>query len=387
MKYNISKLSLSLVAATAILFTSCKDDDTTETPAPVTSAPETYSFERNGETTVAYSGQEDRIAMLNAIGRELAEVNSGGSVDAQTLKDMFANENGAFSSEGYTKDLKSKCASSADQAFYEEQFDIIANISQAGQTASNGTAGFLAKEGSPQNGYLFDENGVEPRQIILKGLMGSVFYYRTVEDYLGVAITGDDNETIQEGKNYTQMEHHYDEAFGYVGIATDLTNSDTDPKDQTRVNFWGEYIVKRHIADDSYPMPGINEMMLDAFIDGRFAIVQKDYEARDAAIQRVVNMMERVCANNALSYLEDAKDDTDPSVKLHHLSEAIGFMIAMRGHIDGAASEAMFPRLSDQSMVDEALAIIGLNTNLWEVSNTDIDNAISKLEDAFGGNL
>lgn len=379
----MKKLTLLTALFSAVAFTACQPDEKTETSSPA--APSTYSFTRNGESTVAYSGQEERIAMLNAIGTELAKVNTNGTVDAQQLKDMFANQNGAFASEGYSKQLKNKCASEQDAAFYEAWFEKTDSISKLQATAANGQAGLLLKEGST-SGYLFDENGIEPRQIILKGLMGSVFYYQTVEHYLSVKILADDNENILDGKNYTEMEHHYDEGFGYLGIATDLSNSDTDPKDQTRVNFWGEYVVKRHIASDAYNMPGVNERLLTALIKGRHAIVLKQYDTRDEAIGEIATIMEQVCANNALSYLADAKDDTDIAKRLHHLSEAIGFMIAMEGHRDGAISEAMFPRKSDQSKVDSALAIVGLNTNLWEVSNSDIDMAITHLVEAFGSN-
>ncbi|TXC76963.1 DUF4856 domain-containing protein [Luteibaculum oceani] len=379
----MKKLTLLTALFSAVAFTACQPDEKPQTSTPT--APSTYSFTRNGESTVSYTGQEERIAMLTAIGSYLGNVNTGGTVNASQLKDMFANSNGAFATEGYSKQLKNKCASVEDAAFYEAWFEKTDSISKLQATAANGKAGLLLKEGS-SSGYLFDENGLEPRQIILKGLMGSVFYYQTVEHYLSVNILADDNNNIVEGKNYTQMEHHYDEAFGYLGIAPDLSNADTDPKDQTRVNFWGEYVVKRHVANDSYNMPGINERLLNALIKGRHAIVLKQYDNRDAAIAEISIILEQVCANNALAYLEDAKDDTDVAARLHHLSEAVGFMIAMEGHRDGAISEALFPRKSNQAKVDSALAIVGLNSNLWEVSNSDIDMAITHLVEAFGNN-
>lgn len=370
------KSFLPLLALATIGFVSCEKE--TEPTTNDIILPTTYEFTRNGESTVAYSGQTERINMLQALGSELAKVNTGASVDAQTLNDMFANENGAFASEGYSKDLKSKCASDQDRAYYMSLFAKTDSISKLQATASNGNAGLLLKEGSA-SGYLFDANGVEMRQIILKGLMGSVFYYRAIEEYLGTQINSDNNTDLVDGKNYTQMEHHYDEAFGYFGIAPDLNNADTDPKDQTRGIFWGEYLMKRHIATDGYGMPNVNFQMLQAFIAGRDAIVRKDYDRRDDAIILINKLWEEVCVNNALSYLADAKDDSDDAVRLHHLSEAIGFLIAMKGHIDGPASAALAERVIPQSSVDAALNIIGTETNLWNVSNSDIDNAINAL--------
>ena len=369
-KYILPILSISF----GLSFVSCEKGE--ETPTLTNPGPSTYTFTRDGESSVSYSGQTERIAMLNAIGTELAKVNTGVSIEASTLNDMFANENGAFATEGYTKDLKSKCASVEDQAFYSNLFSVTDSISKLNHTAAKGTAGLLLKSNST-SGYLLNENGLEMRQIILKGLMGSVFYYRAIEEYMGVEINSDDNSNLVEGKNYTQMEHHYDEAFGYVGIATDLNNFDTDAKDQTRGMFWGEYIIKRHSTDDNFAMPGVNSQFLGAIIAGRHAITLKDYATRDAAIKTVSRLWEEVCLNNALSYLEDAKTDTDPAAKFHHLSEAIGFLVAMNGHVGGSSSNALHPRTIAQSKVDAALAIVGLNTQLWDLSNAEIDSAIA----------
>ena len=72
MKKNI----LPLFAVLALVFSSCSKDDTAvvEDINTVT-APDTYVFERNGETSVSFSGQTTRIAMAEEIITALKDPN------------------------------------------------------------------------------------------------------------------------------------------------------------------------------------------------------------------------------------------------------------------------------------------------------------------------
>ena len=61
----------NLILAATVLFASCSDDDNTE---PIVDnggvdieAPLTYSFDRDGATTVAFDGQTTRIRMAEEV--------------------------------------------------------------------------------------------------------------------------------------------------------------------------------------------------------------------------------------------------------------------------------------------------------------------------------
>ena len=54
--------------------------------------------------------------------------------------------------------------------------------------------------------YLFNERGVEPAQIIEKGLMGACFYYQATAEYMGSVKMDVDNELVNAGEG-TEMEH------------------------------------------------------------------------------------------------------------------------------------------------------------------------------------
>ena len=72
-------------------FQSCSTDDPIEVETP-----NTYSFERDGSSTVSYSGQTQRLNMMDEL---IAECKSGAEkeVENELLLNMFNNENNPFS--------------------------------------------------------------------------------------------------------------------------------------------------------------------------------------------------------------------------------------------------------------------------------------------------
>ena len=95
-----------------------------------------------------------------------------------------------------------------------EWFEIIAANSQD-----------AAKLGTPA--VYTDDNGVDLTQMINKVLIGAVPYYQATRVYLG-GLLEDENGSPVEGKSYTEMEHHWDEAFGYFGAARDYSRYSDD---------------------------------------------------------------------------------------------------------------------------------------------------------------
>lgn len=67
------------------------------------------------------------------------------------------------------------------------------------------------------------ENGVDLNQLIQKFLYGAVAFSQAADDYLDYDTDGKglttDNTVAVEGKAYTNLEHQWDEGFGYFGAA------------------------------------------------------------------------------------------------------------------------------------------------------------------------
>lgn len=365
--------SLSIIAVTTLSFTSCNQDDNDNLQIPTT-----YEFTRDGVTTVDHSGQTERLDMLELFGTYLKSANTVGSaaLSQDVLVDMFKNQNAPFAGQTFSKDLHSKCFA-PDTALFLQLLQDAANASMATGTASNGVAG-VQTDGSTDltKGYRVNENGLELTQVILKGLMGSVFYYQAMEVYLSqerMGTTG--NEEMVTGENYTSMEHYFDEAFGYFGVPTDFPSAAS----LEDARFWGEYCNTRN--ETLYP--GINDELSLAFRTARAAITAKDYEARDAAIQVIAQKWSLVIAASAVGYLEQALSTAGtPEYKRHHvMSEAIGFMLALKYHFNGGNSK--YPPHFNYSHVDQALAEIGLTSNLYEITDSQIQEAIDHIKEAF----
>ena len=284
-------------------------------------------------------------------------------ISAQDLKDMFANTGGngggnfSFSS---TKQLKNKCFI-ADVPMFEEWMDSIALASTSnGTTASNGQAGTLT---SGTSTYLVNENGVEYVQLIEKGLMGAVLMNQALNVYFGDGKMDVDNTTAVDpanGKYYTLMEHHFDEAFGYFGVDPDYPS--TVPS-----SLWGEYCNKQDATLNS------NADMMNNFLKGRAAISNNVLADRDEAILAIRTEWEEISAYQAIAYLEGAISNfgVDDAKFLHELSEAYGFALNLR----------YCPLETRRMSTTEHNALMSqFKENFWNMSVVDLNGIISTIQ-------
>ncbi|MGM0479112.1 MAG: DUF4856 domain-containing protein [Bacteroidota bacterium] len=333
------------------------EDDSYDVPA-------NYTFtDGDGNSTVNYQGQIDR---LNQLKEMVTLMKSGNSsvVSAQDLKDMFANVgdngNGNFSFTS-SKQLENKCFQ-ADVGMFEEWMDSLAVSSQSnGNQASDGQAGTVTSGSGSV--YLVNGNGVEYVQLIEKGLMGAVFMNQALNVYFGSGKMDVDNSSAEDpgnGKYYTEMEHHYDEAFGYFGVDTDFPA--TIPS-----NFWGKYCNKQD------PTINSNADMMDNFIKGRAAIANNELSDRDAAIEAIRLEWEDISANQAISYLDGAISQfgNDDAKFLHELSEAYAFAMNLR-------YAPLETRRMSQTEHNNLMA--QFKENFWEMTVSDLNDIKATIE-------
>ena len=249
LKQTFTYIALSSV----VFFTSCEKDEMKN------DVPETYNFEN-----ASYSGQVERLNMLAELEAYLKTANSGGVIDAAQAKAMYANDttygyvwtSSSFENGQPTKNLKSKTHPD-QQVAVESLIDQLADLSVYGDTT-------ISIDGKKT--YLFDANGFEPIQLIVKGIMGSCFYYQGTSVYLSDGKMAVDNDNLVEGKDYTKMQHHWDEAFGYLGASVDFSGANTGSG-----IYWGKY-AKKTLAGG---LTSIDDLM-EAFISGRAAIDNKE---------------------------------------------------------------------------------------------------------------
>lgn len=341
--------------------------------------PATYAFTRDGASTVSYGGQTDRLNQLAEIKAYLQQGDAGGVLSEQVLLDMFANAGGdggghfSFSS---TKQLRDKTFQpDLDSRLFEDLFVAAAAASRAGAdgaTAANGTAGLLVRENSG-NTILVNEKGHEFTQFVEKGLMGAVFHNQVYNTYLTDARIGAgvENVALREGTNYTDMEHHWDEAFGYFGAPVDFASGWPAAR-KGEARFWANY------ANTSDEELGLNGRIMEAYIAGRAAVVNNDRAEIDAQADALYELHELTAAATAVHYINDTLgylNEGKVGEAFHTLSEAWAFTNALRYTPRRALS---------LDAIDTILTVdFGAGGNFWEATPAGLNQAKATIVAAF----
>jgi hypothetical protein len=370
---------VSLCALLASTLFSCKKDKdvtpdeavTTTTTTPTYSIPETYSF-----SLVDTLASKQRIAMLGELTGYIKTTHSNTTapiLDAQKLKDMYANLNSQFALSSLNSSgvqLKDKTGSAFGlPSDLEANFDdaaiasMNATVTPTSSSASNGVAGKLIN-GSRY--ILVDTAGFEYKEFAEKGIMGAVFYYQGTT--IVNSISGFDNTTATSNGE-TAQERAWDEAFGYFGVPANF------PTNTSGLKNWGSYC--NTVSTSLGGSPTVNQTIMNAWIKGRAAISNRDDAARDEAKLVVLKTWEKVCAARFISYVKSAKANISNQATFNHnLSEAVGFIKAFKYNPAKTISDADIDILLGYFKT-------GNSVNLYTVTTNNLDNAVNKVAYLF----
>jgi len=378
--FNINAILLLF----AFIFVSCDTDN--EEDELIVVAPANYEFVRDGASTVSFSGQTARLNMADEIYNAL---NTNTFTKAQLLE-MFNNGTG-FSTDALNnagKVVGSKTASGCNhgalavtKARYTDMLEDFADnvIPAWTATASDGSAGLLTDSKRTIN---VNAKGWEVDQTFIKGIIGGMCVDQIVNNYLdpcqldsGTRRDDNTNGILSSGKNYTDMEHKWDEGFGYLyGQEEDATRADlgTSPLGN------GTTLMKYFKKINDSNMPGIGEIVFDAFKLGRAAIVAGDYELRDAQAKIIMIHLSKVVGYKAVDYLEGYMDKMaagNNADAIHALSEGYGFILSLMFTNDGTGN----PYFSESEVNSMLLKM----DNMWTVSNSDLTEMVSSIKSRF----
>jgi hypothetical protein len=268
---------------------------------------------------------------------------------------------------GSEVDLRSVVASSrpdteaeAIRTTIEGYFEEIEEASHfVANTASPGVAGKLGN-------YLVDERGIELAQIIQKSLIGALEL-----DYIGNVLLDEgltaDNHTLVANKNYTELEHNWDEAYGLLTLnPVYLKGSTNDTRGTTEFGA-GSYIWEYNKANYANIHP--------AFLKGRAAIVNNDMAAVEAQATFIRTEFEKAIAAAALGYLEKWKTGATDAARAHAIGEGVGFIYSLRfatiHNVDAAFSDNIINGL------------IGATNGFWEIDANKINTASNAIKAKF----
>ena len=280
--------------------------------------------------------------------------------------------------------------------------DSLVQSSQANyrSIAANGTAGMITTGDKKRH---VSANGLEYAEILEKSLYGALLYDQMVDDYLSDSQSGVDNEegnNILSAEDYelygTERQHKFDEAFGYFGAEAATYPNQSNSSNGDGI-FLANYIFD--FSDETEAIYGVNlaKATMNAFVVGRsvlkagqgndFAQENINEELFNAARADIKLYVEAGMAASAIHYLNEAITDVSEAEKLHHLSEALGFIYAMSFNSDGRLS----PEESHKALMalgwsatDSSLnGIYGIN--LWEVSDEQMRLTIGVIDEFFPG--
>jgi len=386
---------------TLSFFVSCDINSSNDAEIEV---PATYEFERNGESTVSFSGQTTRIKMSDELFSAMLDFDN---TTEELLLQMYRNqdENGnevnPYSDEelnASTKSIKSKVAASRD--YFSSNASLSVEIKNDFETWMIGQVNevfpnrnLLATPGVP--GQIADGSGeryingqgLEYDQMVAKSLNGALMADQMLNNYLSTAVLDEgsnreenDGGVTADGANYTTMEHKWDEAYGYIfGTSADPANPiATIGSDDIFLNKY----TGRVIGDDDFS--SIANDIFEAFKLGRAAIVAGDYEVRDEQAAIIQESISKVIGVRAVYYLQAGKrqiEDDQLGSAFHSLSEGYGFIYSLQfTRIPGTDQ----PYLSNSEVETILTDLLDDGENgLWDVDTSTLDDLSEQIADKF----
>jgi len=395
---KITKLLLSAVLAITLFSCDVTDSDSDIEP------PETYQFTRNGESTVSFSGQTTRIKMGNEL---FAAMSDFDTTTEEMLLEMYRNqgENGGdvdpFSESELNssdKSVKGKIAASRDYftsnatqaAEIKNDFEnwLTGQVNEVfpnqNQQAEAGVPGQIP-DGS--GARYINGQGLEYNQMVAKSMIGALMADQMLNNYLSPSVLDEagnreenDNGETAEGSNYTNMEHKWDEAYGYIyGTSADPANP--NPTIGSDDIFLNKYTGQ--VSEDA-DFSTLSEDIYEAFKLGRAAIVAGDYELRDEQADIIQEAVSTVIGVRAVYYLQAGKRQIEANElgsAFHSLSEGYGFIYSLQfTRVPGTSQ----PYLSHSEVNGMLTDLLDDGENgLWDLETSTLDALSEQIADRF----
>ena len=378
MKNLFYLFSLCLVG---VVFTGCdNDDDDHDDDHSHVVAPDTYSFERDGISTVYFSGQTCRVQMASDI---YSALNNPDYNTAQIMQ-MFDDGTGFPVEYSCGKNVGGKtAASSMASATVKGQFDdmvvhLVDNVyPNWTNNASVGVAGQITT--SSGSTYQVDAKGLEVDQAFIKGLIGALCVDQITNNYLTASKldSGSNDASMLGGGEDTDMEHYWDEGFGYLYGYNNLHVGGSDDNSLGIAEGHGVLLNKYLKKVNANNEPGIADIIYDAFKLGRAAIVAEDYVLRDEQAAIIKQKIDMIIAYKAIDYLSGGAESISLGASredtFHGLSEGYGFVLSLQ-----------FTDYFTNSEVNSMLENMMEGDGFWDITADELNSMVDQIAAAAG---
>ncbi|GAA4385053.1 DUF4856 domain-containing protein [Hymenobacter koreensis] len=375
---NFKCVPVALLALT-FGFSSCDTDKAEPTPALRTkmdyasltaTTKYTESFkDASGQSTVDLTASNTRLDMFTEFNNYMALVattTAPSTLDVTKLRSMYTGStfsNAALNTSGLqlrntTAASFSATGAEAARTYIDNNITLLADASRSVNTpAAPGVAGRIGR-------YLVDGKGVEVNQVIQKALIGAVLLDQIDHMLLSDQALNANNSKTVDGKPYSELEHNWDLAYGYMTSKPIMT---TVFDANNRERFLAGYLNEKNASAS----PGVYM----AFLKGRAAIVNNDKAEVKNQANIIRTELEKTIALSAVSYLNSWKSNPDLAAKTHALAEGLGFIYSLRFCSKYGA---------DAAFSDGVLNPLTAGTNgVWSLTNAQADVAINAIKAKF----
>jgi hypothetical protein len=369
--------------------------------------PPTYTFTRNGLTTVTFPGQTIRIAMatelIDAIIEferstekhllELYNNRTAEGLDANPFQFDYLNRSQRSLREEVAASLDYFSENPAEGEAIQQLLEdwLVAQVNEVfpevKNTAVPGRAGVLPDGLFPR--YV-NAHGVEYKEWVRNSLTGALMVDQALNKYLSVAhldlgTSREDNDKLVliTGNNFTNMEREWDEAYGYIyGLSGNIADPNQNIGDDDM--FLNHYVGEVNRDPD---FVGMADTIFNAFKRGRAAIVARRYDIRDRQIDILRKEISKVIAINAVHFLEQGKLAINPEnpnygSAFHYLSKAYGAVFSLRFTRDPITNGPYFSRVEVDSFLTDMLN--DGDHGFWEVKVATLTAISEAIADRFG---
>lgn len=331
-----------------------------------------YKFTQNGISTVDIGESREMILAFRHFNNAInSKTQSNFSKQLENYRKSIA---GTLSptNESLRKPVADHISGLADQLY------ALVNSEAVSRKAQPGVSGTVAV--SNEESRMLDEKGVELGQVIQKALMGALTLDKV--DYFLEKSLKADNALPVAGKNYTEMAHCWDTAYGYLGTL------DVDPNRLAPL-FLANYIEKEAVGMQG--LSGINTSVYQAFYKGRKAIGDHNLEEVRKQVAFLRGQMAQLFSLRTVYYLRESQTFLERTVSVpsegyfHSMGEALGFILALPFVKDEAGKS----RITWEQAVALYDGLTQGETGVWEkdrltgVQEGSISAAIEKVHQYF----
>lgn len=330
---NSNFFTLTLLFSVICLLSSCKKEVLLNS-TPLRGA-NIYSFTRNGEETAIYNGQIVRHILIKDFKLLIEQLASPSAqpISAEYLYQYYDNGGVTIpyttliktqlplifpraSDIAGNRDLRSKATKR-----YEEELTtnikywckIIANNSQDPDKLGTYRV------------YINETTGHDLQEFLYLSFLGGINYNHGLKAYL-IGVDNKENDELflidSNPAPYTQMEHHFDEAFGYTGAARNFTdfnlrdiagieggfvykdNFEQDGKINFKSEFNFDFILEAARRDVASQVPtNYAESLFLSFYRGRISIINQEYDKLLVHKHSIEALWEEIIAATAIHHL------------------------------------------------------------------------------------